>query len=234
MLKRIVIIFVALIALSAIASGAYLWKIRGNKPAIDKPAAKERAALPIGEEKDNNAIPKADPQVSPKPAVPLKTSELFRQASALVPGRLVRLTYRSMPLGEPRKNTRVLSFFFYNDGNGKTYEADYDMANRKFFKNPDPPALPANLEAIPESVISFGYEGARKLFLASQEYKDLVSKYPDIMRTCTDSLAKDQRFGWEWRSYCRSSAKDSKALILITANVESKKISVLRKENLGQ
>jgi hypothetical protein len=109
---------------------------------------------------------------------------------------------------------------------------DYLFATEKFFKNPNSSSTSANLETVPVSVIELGYEGMKKILLADTEYKNERAKYPQLFSNCSDTLLKNTQLGWEWITACSASINGKNATVTFATNLDAKKVSVIKKENV--
>jgi hypothetical protein len=160
------------------------------------------------------------------------TKEIVAGVPKQIQGRLVRLIFKKMPLGENKNLTNTLILVYYDDAGKKTTEADYVFATGIFAKNPKAISVSANMETVPEPVIDLGYEGMRGILLASTEYQKYRSKYPELLGNCSATLVKNKQYGWEWITACSSLTNGKKSSVAFVTNFDTKKVSVIKKENL--
>ena len=228
MKKRIVIILIIILIFSAtIATGIYLLKGKNNAPVPASTQSKTGSNFEIGKETVPRAPAKSATKVTAK-----STKQIFASIPKQIQGRLVKIIFKKMPLGQNKNLTNTLIFVYYDDASKKTAEADYVFESGRFLKNPKPASAPANPETVSESAINFGYEGMRGILLASPEYVNYRTKYPQLLSNCAATLLKNSQYGWEWITACSTSVNGKKSSVTFSANIETKKVTVIKSENL--
>lgn len=232
MKKRIVIIIVIVLIFSAtVAAAIYLTKNKNTSPVPATTQGKAGSNFEIGQE----TVPKVAVKAIPKTGTVVRaktTKEIFASMPKQAQGRLVKIIFKKMPLGQNKNLTNALIFIYYDDAGKKTTETDYVFGTGKFFKNPQPALAPVNPETVPGPVIDLGYEGMRGLLLASPEYANYRTKYPQLLSNCSSTLLKNSQYGWEWITACSASVSDKKAIVAFATNFDTKKVSVVKSENL--
>jgi len=98
------------------------------------------------------------------------------------------------------------------------------------------PFLDPSYPALPDAMLSSGFEGAMKLLSGNSDYQNYKAKNPDVFLKYTAFTDYSDQYGWEWHIMfvkTGTSASDSSS-ILFAVNPEKKQVVVTTKNNLAE